>query len=508
MYIMKKVLVFILAVFAVTSSYSQTEIDVFRSSRNDLQGTARVQGMGGAFGALGGDLGAVVINPAGLAVFRSSEVSATLAYSNFKITTNNDESQNRSKFNFDNISYVGYLPLGSKTMNNINFGFTYNRLKNFDRNYTGYNQNRTNSLTDFMAYVSEGFFEYELTGNPFHGDAPWLSILGWNTGLIKPYKDSPSSYESFLAGGELVASEIKSSERGYIEAYDFSVGTNFSDKVYFGLTFSLTDFYYQLSSTYWEDFEKGGGMALDNYLETTGSGYQLKLGAIFRPLDQLRLGIAYHSPTWYSMTDIYDAGAFYIENGVDLERKETPNDAYTNYKMQTPYSWTFSAAAVLGANAIVSVDYEIKDYTTMNLKDKGGYNIERENQIIDEDFKIASNLRLGLEYKFTSQFSGRLGYSWMGSPYTDDFKTGNVEAQTSGTIPQYTVEGTVNHYTAGLGYRFTPQFYVDLAFVYRNQKDDLYYFPSMLDPEWNRHSEPVAYKNNTYRGLLTFGYKF
>jgi hypothetical protein len=81
-----------------------------------------------------------------------------------------------------------------------------------------------------------------------------------------------------------------------------------------------------------------------------------------------------------------------------------------------------------------------------------------------------------------------------------------VQAVTSGTIPHYTIEGNVSHFTAGFGYRFTPQFYLDFALVSKTQTDDLYYFPSI--PDVNFASAPVAYKNNTYRGLLTLGYKF
>ena len=505
---MKKVLVIAVALFAATSSYSQSEIDAFRSSRNDLQGTARVQGMGGAFGALGGDPGATVINPAGIGVYRSSEVSATLGLSNTKITTNGNESQNKLKFNFDNISYVGYFPLGDNKAQSVNFGFTYNRLKNFDRNYTGFNSGRSSSLTQYMANTSKGYYDWEMEGNDrYNNGASWLSILGWNSYLISQKEDAPE-YNSIYNGGKL-DSEIKSSERGYIEAYDFSIGTNMSDRLYLGLTFSLTDLCYRMSSTYWEDFSQGG-FALDNYLETDGSGYQLKVGAIYRPFDQLRLGVSYHSPTWYSLTDIYDASmAFYDiphEGKYMTGTENTPDDGFWNYKLQTPYSWTFSAAAVLGANAILSVDYEIKDYTTMNLKDGNGYNMDKDNDIIDEDFKMASSVRLGLEYKFTPQLSGRLGYAWMGSPYTDDFKNAKVQAVTSGTIPHYTIEGNVSHFTAGFGYRFTPQFYLDFALVSKTQTDDLYYFPSI--PDVNFASAPVAYKNNTYRGLLTLGYKF
>jgi Long-chain fatty acid transport protein len=509
---MKKILVVVVALFTAVSSYGQNEIDAFRFSRNDLQGTARAQGMGGAFGALGGDPTGIVINPAGIAVYRSSEISATMGLSNTKITTNKNESQSVTKFDFDNISYVGYFPTGSDIAQSVNFGVTYNRLKNFDRHYTGFNGGRATSLTDFIAYTTEDYDSGSLGGaNRFHSGAPWLSVLGWNTYLINP--NTSTSYKSLLDIGELVDSEIRTREKGYIDAYDFSVGTNMSDKFYFGLTFSLTDLYYQATSTYWEDFHAGGGFALDSYVETTGSAYQLKLGVIYRPIDQLRLGVSYHSPTWYSLREISQASIipndiYYEENGGThlASREDTPDDAYWNYQLRTPYSWTFSVAAVIGTNAILSLDYEIKDYSAMNLKDEHGYDRKGDNEIIDEDFKIASSVRLGLEYKVTPQLSGRLGYALIGNPYADDFKNAKVQAVASEIVPHYTIEGNVNYFTVGLGYRFTPQFYMDLAFVAKTQTDDLYYFSPL--PDWDLASASVSYKNNTYRGLLTLGYKF
>ena len=512
---MKKGIVFILSIFVVFSSYSQGEIDAFRSSRNDLQGTARAQAMGGAFGALGGDVSGIVINPAGIGIYRSSEIVATMSLSNFNITTNDEDHQSKSKFNFDHLAYVGYFPLGNSKGQSINFGFTYNRLKNFDRDFIGSNVNRTTSLTDYMANITDGYLYSEMEGGDrYRGDAPWLGVLGWNTYLLNTKPGSNNSYESVLYDGELVDSKIRSRERGRIEAYDFTVGSNLSDKFFMGLTFSLTDLYYQMSSTYEEYFANDGGLDLDNVLETSGSGYQLKLGAIFRPVDQLRLGVSYHSPTWYSLKDYYQATVtpydVYYEDNNGVERpagsETTPDYAEWNYRLRTPYSWTFSLAAILSSQAILSLDYEIKDYSCMNLKDNAGYNLKDDNDVIKDDFTWSSHLRAGLEYKFTPQFSGRLGYAWMGTPYTDDFKDGKMQVMTAGTAPQYTIEGDVHHLTAGLGYRFTPQFYMDVAFVYRTQTDDFYYYSPM--PGWNMVSDAVSFKSNTYKGLLTLGYKF
>jgi len=61
--------------------FGQGEVEANMISRGDLYGTARGLAMGGAFGALGGDQTGVAINPAGIAVYRSSEVAGTFTTS-------------------------------------------------------------------------------------------------------------------------------------------------------------------------------------------------------------------------------------------------------------------------------------------------------------------------------------------------------------------------------------------------------------------------------------------
>jgi long-subunit fatty acid transport protein len=527
---MKKNLLLLIAVFACAYSYGQGEIDALRYSANDLTGTARGQAMGGAFGALGGDVTGVTINPAGIGIYRSSEIVANMSVASNKAETNwqgSTNNQSKTKFNFNNLSYVGYYPLGKESLLSLNFGFNYNRLKSFDRKYSVSGKGMESSLTDYIASITNranngnGVRNNDMDEdlNPYkNGNIPWLSTLGWNGFLINNIENN-SHYYTGLFPDEVTDPKLNVRETGNIESYDFTVSGNISDKLYIGATVAFTDIYYSMSAAYDEDFELGGGFTLSNFLETKGSGYQLKIGAIFNPIDALRLGVSYHSPTWYSMTDYYlgsaDTYYEYQENGVDKVAnvyRETPDQAHTDYRFHTPYTWTFSAAGIIGAKAVVSLDYEIKDYTAMNLSNinQFDYNYEQDNLYIDEDFKVASTLRAGLEYRITPQFSGRLGYAWRQNPYDAKFKNMEVsEVMTSGTVPHFTVEGDASFLTAGIGYRFTPNFYLDLAFVYRNQTDDIYFYSPVEGTEFdNVTSYPASYKNKGYKGLLTLGYKF
>ncbi|MDR1436919.1 MAG: outer membrane protein transport protein [Candidatus Symbiothrix sp.] len=506
----------LIAVFLSAFSYAQSEIDAFRISGSDLTGTARGQAMGGAFGSLGGDITGVTINPAGIGIYRASELSATLGLNSINIKTQGAASandKNKLKFNLDNISYVGYFPIGDDYLQSVNFGFSYNKEKDFNRNYSAGGNALPVSLTDYIAYRTNGIPKREIDyDDAFRGNAPWLGILGWQGGLIDNLANSEDQYGSVLAKDEKVNTQLIVSEKGYTDNYNFTLGTNFSNSLYLGFTLSLTDIYYRMDALQREDADGSKYLSLSNYLQTEGSGYQVKVGAIWRPLDFLRLGVAYHSPTWYTLKDFYQ-GRITANLSGNYSCSTPEDNAGLDYRFTAPYSWTFSAAGILGAKAVVSVDYELKDYGSMTFSDQYSSisdNFEGQNKDISMDFKMASTLRAGLEYRFTSQLSGRLGYALKEHPYEAKIKNREIEVVTAGTIPHYTIEGAINYFTAGLGYRFTPNFYMDAAFVYRTQKDDLYSYSSI----WDRNgkflvdSRPVRLTNTSYKGLVSLGYKF
>ena len=500
------------------NGFGQGEMDAYRFARNDLFGTARGVSMAGAFGALGGDITGVAQNPAGIGVYRSSEFTTTLDFTSTDIETNTKgitSSESKFNFHFGNVAYMGYIPLSGE-VKSFNFGFSYNRIKNLDRNYSMNGKDLPTSIADYIATTTYGTRLKDLKSKNAYSNCPWLGVLGYDTYMINPVSENDDNYEyeRGFFNGETVNNSLSVSERGTVESYDFSLGTNFSDKFYIGATFSITDLHYELSSFYSETPAEGGFLDLKNYLTTDGNGYQFSIGAIYRPLDELRLGVAYHSPTWYNMTDYYyaDAEASLEEGGASAG---TPDDPPFDYKYRTPDRWVASAAVILGTKAIFSIDYEYSDYSKMNLKDQDGFNLDNNpdynpNTYISQDYKSASTLRAGLEYRATPQASIRVGYAWMQSPLEDDFKEGRVQVQTVGTIPQYTLEGDANYFTWGGGYKFTPNFYMDIAFAYKWEEDKLYAFSPIIENNGNviLNSTPSKFKNNTFRGLLTLGYKF
>ncbi|MDR2968412.1 MAG: hypothetical protein LBV32_02265 [Tannerellaceae bacterium] len=512
-------------------AFSQGMLEAYCFGQTDLHGTARYMSMGGAFGALGGDISVMSKNPAGLAVYRTSEVVTTM---NLTLTNANTNwlgvstDKSKTQLSFDNIAYVGYYPTGNDVgVIGWNAGFAYNRLKNFHRHYNmSAKGGLTSSLSDYVAARAYGFHKDELwateTYNPYGRDGmDWLSALGYNAGYMDAYSDDPQAYYStfgFEENGNWNAYDLNDAildvrETGSIDKYDFSFGMNISDIVLLGATLSVTDINYEMSSTYDEHFQYDNYLYLDNGLTTDGSGYSVNLGVIVRPVDFLRLGVAYNSPTWYKMTDRY-----YGEAGTSLELAggkysdwdaQTPDASYTNYEFQSPDKYIFSIAGIIGQSALISLDYEMTNYENMKMYDSIGEETpyyRSANAGIKDNFTMGTSIRLGAEVRVTPQFSVRAGGSFTNSPVRSNLKGGNMEVITVGTIPHYTVDKGYSTYSVGLGYRFNPQFYTDLACVLTQQKEDVYAFSGI--PDMDIDFQPATLKTNRTRVALTFGYKF
>lgn len=506
-------------------AYAQGEMDAYRLSQTDLNGTARYLGMSGAFGALGGDISSMSTNPAGLGIYRSSEVVTTISLSTSKANTNWNGSKadaSKTKFNFDNIAYVGYFPTGNdEGIVGWNLGISYNRVKNFSRSYR-MNGTQPRSLSDYVADLAYGIKEDDLryvkdSYDPyFNSKIHWLPILGWDSGFIDPDPDGKDEYVSALAG-DIQNADLMVNEKGSVGQYNFSFATNVSDVFFIGATVAITDMDYSMETSYSERFPDNASLALGNALSTSGTGYTFNIGAIVRPVDFLRVGVAYNSPTWYKLTDYFHGVGETIIGG-EKWGNETPKSQAGDYRLRTPDRWIFSVAGV-GQNFLISADYELSSYKRMNLKDVNGYDLEQQKDI-DSDFGMSGTLKVGAEYKVTPQFSVRAGALWRTSPMKQHVKDGISPVVDGehlkdaigivGTISNYTVDKGTNSYSIGLGYRFTPNFYTDIACVYREYKEDAYAFPSTFLPDGTPFvkSEPASLKTKTTQVALTLGYKF
>lgn len=520
---MKKITYILFSLLILSAPlFSQGEVDALRFSREDLLGTARAMSMGGAFGALGGDLTGVSINPAGIAVYRSSEVTGTLNLSHEGSVVGNWDA-NKTHFSMDNLGFVGYFPLRNDVMPLINFGFSYNKMKSFNKNIWAQGS-PDGRMIDYIAQIStrDGVDpSYLKMGDdlpdPFR-DQNWLTVLGYNSYLIDPVKNG-NYYDYEPITMDKVQNTIRSYEKGYVDNYDFTVGTTINNVLNLGLSLSVKDIFYDVATDLVENFENGDRYTLTNWLTVKGAGVGGKFGAIYRPINSVRIGLAWHTPTWYALSKTYEAQiddkmTGYV--GGDYKPGKTYSAVfYNDYDLKTPGKIVLSVATVLSNNFIASIDYEMVNYENMKLRVPSGdradidvYNID--NEYIVEGHKFASTVKMGFEYRFTPQFSGRLGYAWMENPYDDEgglVQYGEPLIRNSNTI--FRIEGDTNYFTGGVGYRFNRNFYLDMALVYKTQKDELYPFPNYyVDNTLKVNATPFSLKNSSFRGLLTLGYKF
>lgn len=520
---MKKI-IFLLAIMALPFQIilGQSEIDALKYSKLDLNGTARFMSMGGAFGALGGDVSSLANNPAGIGVYRSSEFVATMNLSNTStssLMTNNTVDANNWHFNFNNATYVGTYKTEAEGLVSFSFGLGFNRLKNYNREYTTNGTNLGASLTDYIASVTNRYnngqgikaenLDVVSNYSGYNYNYPWIGVLGWNGDLIDPVKpnDIANNYKYVGIGTFNPNSNLRVSERGSVDEYDISFGGNLYETVYFGATVGITDLDYRTSTSYNEDLGANVNYTLNNYLETRGSGVNLKLGLIYRPTNFLRLGFAFHTPTYYRMTDYY-SGNVKWNTGATANNANTPSNAYAEYSLKTPLKLQSSAALILGKKAIVSFEYEYVDYSTMKMKDPDGYGWSA-NDYIKDDMIASHSFRIGGEYRITPQLSLRGGYATQNGVVHSSIINQDYEVDMMGaTLPHYTLDRGTTYYTGGIGYRFGV-FYVDLAYVNRQTDEDVYSFsPIRNDNNQWIVPEKATLKTTSVQYLMTLGLKF
>lgn len=571
---MKKI--YLLATLSIIPFFAdaQSAVDGFRLSQPDIKGTARFMGMGGAFGALGGDLSSLSVNPAGIGVYRRNEMGVTM---DIDIHGATSEAQgykttvNGTKVLLNNIGGVATWNLNNSVMPNINVGFTYNRGASFNGHYSGYIPTLQNSLTNYIAgltnkegatvvdltttYDSDGYVYFD-PYNPNDGGyaAPWLSILGYDSYFITPTGDDDQpdwigQWGTTTSGQG--AFDILTS--GGVSEYNITIGGNFSDKLFWGVDVGIVDLDYKMTAQWAESLDnavvdnpKGienssANWNLTNFYTASGTGYNVKVGFIYRPIQQLRLGLSFASPTWYAINENYLATTnFDYSIPVDAFQNYAATNGgdlgLNSYNFRTPWKLTASAAGVFGRSLIVSADFEWQKFNKMRFYDGGGSFYDYDygyddwgwpyyapsqnaspsiitndawyatNDDIENIYKSSTTLRLGAEYRVTPRFSVRAGYAHVSSPVRSEAKDGSMLIWTAGTMPNYKFDNETNYYTCGLGYNFD-HFYIDGAFVHKRQSSEYHaYTPDPANPQIASPTSKLSLTNNQI--VLSIGTRF
>lgn len=496
---------------AAIPALAQSAVDANSVQGSDVRGTARFVAMGGAFTSLGGDLSSLTQNPAGLGIYRRSEIGLTFDVSANRATTqtNTDKlSWNHTRANFDNFAYIGSANFPNSALRTFSWGVGYQRLQSFSRRFRGYNGSTQTSVSNYIANFTNGIapedidFEYSNPGttveyNPYLDSSnDWLSILGYTTMMINPTGQGNNTYNGLFQNGTVGDADYEVWESGYVDEYNIDFGGNVSDVFYWGLGVGIRDFNYNRQVYYSESmadaqvYDLGthhttsgdANIWMDHVKNLNGTGANLKFGVIVRPIDEFRVGAAIHTPTWYHVNHWGYTNAEYsyrLYNQPEGARPEngdngTPDYDY-NSRLTSPWRFMVGASYMIGNRAIISADYERVQYQDMSTKEpvanRFGLSYESDeltNTDIKEYFKGGDIFRVGLEFRVTPRFSVRAGFNTQSSHVRESAAHGDVTIATTDVDPSFNFNNSTNNLSLGLGYRYKA-WYVDFAYQWKHQ---------------------------------------
>jgi hypothetical protein len=506
LYIMKKIIISIIFIaLGLSCLMAQSANDALLFSRHYSGGTARSAGMSGAFGALGGDLSALSANPAGLAVYRGSEFTFTPGF----IFTNTQAKYDGNTFKdrnthliINNIGYVYTKNLyNEKGLQTINFGIAYNRLSDFHSDTYVRRASATSSLLDEFTYYANGLdkFGIPLKESELH---PFYEGLAYDIYAINKDGNNVyySEYDIHGYGQPLYRSM---STRGGIGEYSFSIGFNINHQLFLGATLGIQDISFR---EYYYHEEKPGFEYMNDFgfsdeYSVDGSGINFKAGAIYRPIQMLRVGAAIHTPThfWmkpYQLTRI-DVNWNTIpptDDGKDPPPYlETESDPSERYRMTTPWRYSLSAATVIGRFVMANVDVELVDYRNSSIMPKSTYNIENED--ISTMLKTGVNVKGGAEFRLGPVLL-RGGVAYYGNPYNKNHFDADFRENLKATMS----------YSGGIGFRHR-DFYMDAAYLFTKhpEKNSNLYLSYNDKGSWY---EQAKLQTNSGKFVFTFGFRF
>ncbi len=502
-------------VAAVGDSY-----DAAALSTEDLNGTARYVGMGGAMDALGAEISTIGTNPAGIGMFRSGQVSTS-----FGLVSQQDAASfagaNKTNASFDQIGVVLATRTGVDSY--LNFGFNYHKSRNFNQilfaaaKLNGSSQSLQTTLKDMNGLLTGNSLAYSQLDDLYLGNM-----------LLQ--KDAATGEEYVVGyGGDHY--DFNRAVSGYIGSYDINLSGNIHNRLYLGLTVGISDVHYKDYSEYYETLQPNqdniDAVLISDQRSITGTGFNVKAGAIFRPVEEspFRVGLSIATPTFYKLT-----ADNYTTIGSNVDR----SSAGADFRFNTPWKFGLSLGHTIGSQVALGAVYEYADYSACDMRTIDGtyyddyYGYYRDdsssehqmNRLTKQNLKGVSTLKLGAEFRPVSNVAVRLGYNHL----TPMFNRSAVRDQTIespgvyyASTTDYTNWGSTNRYTAGLGFTFE-KFRLDVAYQYTQRNGDFYPFMSYYSADYisadgARQTEvnecsPVSVSDKRHQLLCTLTYSF
>lgn len=551
---MKKYLLMAAASLVMMPVAAQETYENAKLVQEDLNGTARYVGMGGAMEALGADISTIGTNPAGVGLFRHSMINGS-----FGFVSQGDApsyaSGDKSHMSFDQI---GFVWARSGEGGTLNLSFNYHKSKNFDYILSaaaGLGNAASQNAQSFIKMIAadqNGASYYNVTntrqgimGNDV--STSQIDNMYYNNFLF----DTSATFDSkgWPSGGwpgyNFASDYLMNREHtGYIGEYDFNISGSTSDRLFLGLTFGIKDVHYKAFGSYSENLVNAqnaaiGRITVNDDRRITGTGFDVKAGVIFRPVESspFRVGLYVHTPTWYDLTT---ENFTTMVNATDIHGYNngwTGNESY-DFKLYTPWKFGLSLGHTIGSKVALGATYEFADYAHLDTRVNDGgyydyyYDDYYETSSSDRDMndhtkrtlKGVSTLKLGAEYKPVPEVAFRIGYNYVSPMYKEEgFKDPSVDSYGSNyaTATDYTNWKSTNRLTLGVGYNLG-KLSLDLAYQFSGQKGDFKPFTDSWadfnyinasgqltkDFSVENYVDKVEVKNNRHQLLMTLGYHF
>ena len=401
----------------------------------NLQSTARTMAMKNAFGALGGDVSATVINPASAAVYNYSVINLSLGNNTYTTNANYYNTESDLSYDIFSVSQGGGVLLfdvedEASDWKKFALGINIQTQNNFNNSWKAQGVGLPTWVQNPSGDISYTQVEYQKFKNETSG-----LHTAMNFSLSVAYTDN-----LFLGVG-LNTHNIEFHERSIRDERSIDTSSNWVEG----------------HERFWQDVE--------------ADGMSFSLGAILKVSDAIRLGISYATPTWYDVVeennifaeDEDDFMGYYRVTYSDEEgafyNSDTKVQAY-DYTLRTPSKTTASIAYVFGKSGLISADFSTKNYKGIHLKP--GIEFEDVNSDISNLLRNTYAVNLGTEWR-VKKLSLRGGYSFEKAAYSGALASDNKQG-----------------YALGLGYDFGG-FVFDVVYDYNENTDYFNFYPDFND---------------------------
>ena len=518
----KKIYMAALALAVALPMAAQETYENAKIASTDLNGTARYVGMGGAMEALGADISTMSTNPAGIGLFRKSWFGGS-----FGIVTQEEASSfagnGKTKVSFDQLGFVYSASEGNASY--VNVGINYHKSRNFNYILSAADQldNASQNKLTYAKAKNELLYNVDPRTGKIDLDDPQSAC-----NQLDDIYTNNMNYDYIKNRWVYYPMEEYTMDRatkGYISQFDFNLSGSINNRLYLGISIGVYDVNYKHYGEYTESMAGKQRVYVADDRSISGNGFDVKLGAIFRPIEEsaLRFGVYVNSPTWY---DLKSTNSTDVVIDAASRSSNNNNDEY-KFRLNTPWKFGASVGHTVGSMLALGLTYEYSDYGSLDSRYKTGreydwytdsYNEHSESDVnmnrhTERTLKGVSTLKAGVELKPSPEMAVRLGYNYVSPKYEKyGFKDGTIASTGSyiSSATDFTNWDETHRITCGFGYSFG-QLNLSAAYQYSVTKGNFWPFMNYTDAydaSEDNIARSVSVSDKRHQIMMTLGYTF